>query len=164
MGEQTSTSPDRVIEEIDADECLRLIAAGGVGRIAYTSRSGPAIRPVNYRLIDGAIVFRTAEHGELAEDLTTGIADAEYRVAFEIDAIDPVGEQGWSVLLQGPAHHLTEAERAGYTEGAESSGSTGPAGNTGSAGNTVRPWAGGQRDLFMRIVPARITGRRVGPA
>jgi hypothetical protein len=25
----------------------------------------------------------------------------------------------------------------------------------------VQPWAGGERELFIRIVPTRITGRRI---
>ena len=43
---------DRVIEELDEAESLRLISAGGVGRIAYLSRFGPAVLPVNYRWHD----------------------------------------------------------------------------------------------------------------
>jgi hypothetical protein len=27
----------------------------------------------------------------------------------------------------------------------------------------VKPWAPGDRELFVRIAPHRITGRRVGP-
>jgi nitroimidazol reductase NimA-like FMN-containing flavoprotein (pyridoxamine 5'-phosphate oxidase superfamily) len=134
---------DRVIEELDENECLALIAPGGVGRIAYTSRFGPAVLPVNYALQDGAIVFRTAEHGPLDEDLRTGIANADYKVAFEIDEIDAAGHQGWSVLVQGPAHHVTGAEQELVRRaGAE-------------------PWAPGDRQLFVRIAPSRITGRRV---
>ena len=34
---------DRVIEELDEAESLRLISAGGIGRIAYQSRFGPAV-------------------------------------------------------------------------------------------------------------------------
>ena len=102
---------DRVIEELDQDQCLRLISAGGVGRIAYTSRFGPAVLPVNYRLIDGAIVFRTAEHSPLDEDLRTGITDADYKVAFEIDEIDLAAQGGWSVLIQGPAHRVVGADQ-----------------------------------------------------
>src|ERR1700727_1577405 len=86
---RSATMADRVMEELDENECLRLIAPGGIGRIAYSGRFGPAVLPVNYKLRDGAIVFRTAEHGPLDEDLRTGIANADYRVAFEIDEIDP---------------------------------------------------------------------------
>jgi nitroimidazol reductase NimA-like FMN-containing flavoprotein (pyridoxamine 5'-phosphate oxidase superfamily) len=137
---------DRVMEELDENECLRLIAQGGIGRIAYVGRFGPAVLPVNYKLQGGAIVFRTAENGPLDEDLRTGIADADYKVAFEIDDIDHAVERAWSVLVQGPAHRVEGAE----VDVARAAG--------------VEPWAPGDRELFVRIVPSRITGRRVGPA
>ena len=137
---------DRTIEGLDEAESLRLISAGGIGRIAYMSRFGPAVLPVNYKWYDGAIVFRTARHSALDEDLQTGIAGGDYVVAFEIDEIDTPGRQGWSVLLQGPAHHVdSEAER----EAAKQAG--------------VEPWAPGDRELFVRIVPHRVTGRRIKP-
>ena len=138
---------DRVIEELDEAESLRLISPGGIGRIAYTSRFGPAVLPVNYKWHDGAIVFRTTRHSALDEDLQTGIVGGDYLVAFEIDEIDEPGRQGWSVLIQGPAHHVeAEAERAAVVE----------------AG--VEPWPGGEKELFVRIVPSRVTGRRIRPA
>ena len=137
---------DRVIEELDEDQCLNLISGGGIGRIAYASRFGPAVLPVNYALRNGAVVFRTAAHGPLDEDLRTGIADADYKVAFEIDDIDTAAQRGWSVLIQGPAHHVAGAEEEAVRQ----------------AG--VESWAPGPRELFVRIVPSRITGRRVGPA
>jgi len=137
---------DRVIEELSAEQCLNLISGGGIGRIAYTSRFGPAVLPVNYALQDGAIVFRTAPNGPLDEDLRTGIADADYKVAFEIDDIDTAAQRGWSVLIQGPAHHVTGTEEEAVRR----------------AG--IESWAPGDRELFVRIVPSRMTGRRVGPA
>jgi nitroimidazol reductase NimA-like FMN-containing flavoprotein (pyridoxamine 5'-phosphate oxidase superfamily) len=137
---------DRVIEELDEAESLRLISAGGIGSIAYQSRFGPAVLPVNYQWHDGAIVFRTARHSPLDQDLETGIAGGDYKVAFEIDEIDTAGRQGWSVLIQGPAHHVSEDER----ESAERAG--------------VEPWPAGERELFIRIVPNRVTGRRIKPS
>lgn len=140
-------SAERVIEVLDEAECLRLIAPGGIGRIAYSGRFGQAILPVNYKLHDGAIVFRTALRGALDEDLQTGIGAAEYRVAFEIDELDLPARQGWSVLIQGPAHRVeSESERAFALEAC------------------VENWAPGDRELFVRIVPSRITGRRIRPA
>ena len=138
---------DRVIEELDEAESLRLIAPGGIGRIAYNSRFGPAVLPVNYKWYDEAVVFRTARHSALDEDLQTGIAGGDYMVAFEIDDFDVPSRQGWSVLIQGPAHHV-EAEDARAR--AKEAG--------------VEPWAPGDRELFLRIVPHRITGRRIRPA
>ena len=52
--ERSATMADRVIEELERGECLRLIAAGGIGRIAYTSRFGLTVLPVNYSLARGA--------------------------------------------------------------------------------------------------------------
>jgi nitroimidazol reductase NimA-like FMN-containing flavoprotein (pyridoxamine 5'-phosphate oxidase superfamily) len=135
---------DRVIEELDEDQCLKLISEGGIGRIAYVGRFGPAVLPVNYELLDKAVVFRTAANGPLDEDLRTGIEGADYKVAFEIDSIDLATRRGWSVLIQGPAHHLAGDER--------------------DAAVRVEPWAPGDREMMVRIVPSRITGRRVGPA
>jgi len=138
--------PDRVIEELDEDTCLQLISQEGIGRIAYAGRFGLVVLPVNYTLHDGAVVFRTAEHGPLDEDLRTGIEGAEYKVAFEIDDIDLAKRQGWSVLIQGPAHHVTGAERDAAVR----------------AG--IQALAPGERELFVRIVPSRITGRRISRA
>jgi nitroimidazol reductase NimA-like FMN-containing flavoprotein (pyridoxamine 5'-phosphate oxidase superfamily) len=133
-----------VLEELDEAECLRLIASGGIGRIGYSGRYGPTVMPVNYQLYEGTIVFRTTPDSTTDEDLRTGIANAEYKVAFEIDDFDIAARTGWSVLIQGSAHHVeSEAERASV------------------AGAGVDPWPGGDRELFLRIMPTRVTGRRV---
>jgi nitroimidazol reductase NimA-like FMN-containing flavoprotein (pyridoxamine 5'-phosphate oxidase superfamily) len=140
--EPAVTRPD--LEPLDEAECLRLISPGGIGRLAFTGRYGLTVLPVNYKLHDGSIMFRTSQGSPTDEDLRTGIAHAEYEVAFEIDEIDPATEAGWSVLIQGSAHHMaTEAERAA----ARASG--------------VEPWAGGSREHAIRITPTRITGRRL---
>ena len=142
MSDTTDRRP--VLEDLDEAECLRLITAGGIGRIAYSGRYGPTVFPVNYRLHGGAIVFRTAQDSPTDEDLRTGIAHADYKVAFEIDEIDLAAREGWSVLVQGPVHHMeSDTERAEVLE----------------AG--LETWPGGDRELFLRIVPSRITGRRI---
>lgn len=133
-----------VPERLDEAECLRLISPGGVGRLAYSGRYGPTVLPVNYVVHEGTIVFRTTHDSPTDEDLRTGIAEAEYKVAFEIDELKPAAREGWSVLVQGSVHHVeSEDERASLVQ----------------AG--VEPWAGGVRELFLRIRPTRVTGRRV---
>ena len=123
---------------------MRLITPGGIGRIAFSGRYGPTVFPVNYRLYQDTIVFRTAADSPTDEDLRTGIANAEYKVAFEVDDFDSATREGWSVLVQGSAHHVdSEAERLSVSR----------------AG--VDPWPGGDRELFVRIIPSRITGRRI---
>jgi len=135
------------IEELTEQECLTLIARGGIGRIAYAGRYGQTVLPVNYQLLDNTIVFRTGEDSPLEEDLQTGIRHAEFQVAFEIDEINLAEKDGWSVLVQGPAHHIdSDAERAAAHQ-------------TG-----VQPWSGGAKEHYIRIVPTRITGRRIHAA
>jgi len=145
MPENTGTKVR--IEELTEQECLTLIAGGGIGRIAYAGRYGQTVLPVNYELLDNTIVFRTGEDSPLEEDLQTGIRHAEFQVAFEIDEINVAEKDGWSVLIQGPAHHIdSDAERAAARQ-------------TG-----VHPWSGGAKEHYIRIVPTRITGRRIHPA
>jgi nitroimidazol reductase NimA-like FMN-containing flavoprotein (pyridoxamine 5'-phosphate oxidase superfamily) len=148
--DMTAESAEPVVELLDEAECQRLIAAGGVGRIGYTGRFGPTILPVNYVLHEGTILFRTGQHSPLDEDLRTGIEHAESKVAFEIDELRAATREGWSVLVQGSAHLVdSEAERASIV------------------GLGVEPWAGGEKELFVRVIPSRITGRRIrgaGPA
>jgi nitroimidazol reductase NimA-like FMN-containing flavoprotein (pyridoxamine 5'-phosphate oxidase superfamily) len=142
--QSTSASTESVVDQLDETECLKLIAPGGIGRIAYCGRFGQTVLPVNYRLLDGTIVFRTAQDSPMGEDLRTGIAHAEYQVAFEVDEINMAEREGWSVLVQGAAHHVdAETERASVRE----------------AG--VEPWPGGAKEHFIRVVPTRITGRRI---
>jgi nitroimidazol reductase NimA-like FMN-containing flavoprotein (pyridoxamine 5'-phosphate oxidase superfamily) len=133
-----------MLDPLDEAECLGLISPGGVGRIVYTGRYGLTVLPVNYKLYEGAVVFRTAQDSPMGEDLQTGIAHAEYEVAFEIDEIDLAAREGWSVLIHGPAHPMNStAERAWVDE------------------SGVEPWPGGPREHAIRITPTRIAGRRL---
>jgi len=141
---QADPDEPAALTDLDEAECLRLISAGGVGRIAFTGRYGPTVLPVNYKLHEGTIVFRTVEDSPTDEDLRTGIANAEYKVAFEIDDFSLAAREGWSVLIQGALHHVeSEAERASVRE------------------SGVQPWASGPRELYLRVIPSRITGRRI---
>ena len=132
------------MEQLSGEEALRLAAGSEVGRIGFTGRYGPMILPVNFRIVDGAVVFRTEADSALVEDLRTGIHDAEYRVAFEVDEIDRSDRAGWSVMIQGPAHYL---EEPGERAVAEAAG--------------VEPWIGGDKDTYISIRPTHITGRRI---
>ncbi|MEV6156611.1 pyridoxamine 5'-phosphate oxidase family protein [Nonomuraea sp. NPDC052129] len=136
-------SADPVPEVLEPAECLRLVAPGGVGRVAFNGSHGPTVLPVNYKLHDGAIVFRTSPGGPMDQDLRTGLAGVEIKIGFEVDRMDEAQSEGWSVLIQGPAHHVPPDELAKVTD------------------SDVTPWAGGDRQLYIRIVPHQITGRRI---
>jgi Pyridoxamine 5'-phosphate oxidase len=145
MSVHTSGAPNEpVLEPLDEAECLRLISPGGIGRIVYMGRYGLTVLPVNYKLHRGSILFRTGQDSPTGEDLQTGIAHAEYQVAFEIDNINPAAHEGWSVLIHGPAHQMTtDTERALVEE------------------SGVQPWGPGPKELAIRITPDRIAGRRL---
>ncbi|MCT9930985.1 pyridoxamine 5'-phosphate oxidase family protein [Planotetraspora sp. A-T 1434] len=132
------------LEKLEGDECLRLISPGGVGRVAFNDYTGPVILPVNYVIHDGTILFRTALGGPLDQELRTGVEGAEFIVAFEVDHIDEATHQGWSVLVRGGLHHVVSSEER--AEAAESG---------------VESWAGGERELYIRIAPVEISGRRI---
>ena len=140
----TTGGMEPILEELTEAESLRLMEQAEIGRIGFTGRFGPAILPVNFKVLDGSVVFRTEADGPLGEDLRTGIAHAEYKVAFEIDEIDKTEKTGWSVLIQGAVHYVEdEQERAVVVK------------------SGVQPWAGGGRDLYVRIKPTYISGRRI---
>ncbi|MBE1456871.1 nitroimidazol reductase NimA-like FMN-containing flavoprotein (pyridoxamine 5'-phosphate oxidase superfamily) [Nocardiopsis terrae] len=139
-GAATTAAPLPETHALSPDRCMELIGPGGVGRIGFVpeGESAPTILPVNYLVRDGAVVFRTGDHGVIAEYLP---GDA----AFEVDRVDGATSEGWSVLLVGRAAAVTdEAEAAALRAGAR-----------------VRPWAGGDRDLFVRVTPDRVSGREV---
>lgn len=135
---------DPQVERLDEAECLRLISAGGLGRLAYSSELGPAVLPVSYLLDEGTILFRTPLDSPTDEALRTGIEGADYKVAFEIDEISRDGQEGWFVFIQGAAHH-------------EDSGDD----RASAWAPDVKPSAGRTRLHFLRITPSLITGRRL---
>src|SRR5579875_3383283 len=58
--------------ELEPGTCLQLLQAGGVGRAVFVDERGvPTALPVNFRVIDGDIVFRTGE-GAIARAVRTG--------------------------------------------------------------------------------------------
>jgi nitroimidazol reductase NimA-like FMN-containing flavoprotein (pyridoxamine 5'-phosphate oxidase superfamily) len=133
---------DPEVEVLDPTECLRLIPAGGIGRLAYTSSYGPVVIPVGYKLSDGGIVFRTVLDSPTDEDLRTGIQGADYKVSFEVEDIDQEARTGWFVLIQGPVRHMDpDDDRVSVWDTASRS--------------SRRP----TYEHFMIITPSVITGR-----
>ncbi|MGI5452133.1 helix-turn-helix domain-containing protein [Streptomyces sp. CA-249302] len=126
------------LAELGVPECRELLATHGVGRIAVPTVSGPVVVPVNYSLVDGAIVFRT-EPGSIPSQA------AGCQIAFEVDRIDDAFSSGWSVLVRGRARTVTDPDEVRRLADRARSA----------------PWAGGHRDQWVRIDPLVITGRRI---
>lgn len=126
-------------EMLTTQDCYRLLAGSSLGRIAYTERALPVIRPVPYVLVGTHLVLRPDLDG-LAARLDGQI------VAFEIDdgAQDRVFE--WSVVVTGVASAL---------------GDTGQL--TQPAALTCTSWFGRGQAAAVQIIPGAVVGRRVRP-
>lgn len=140
MTAERSTDTDVTIAPLPRDECLRLLAADEVGRLAFVSGTGAAIVPVNYALDGEAVVMRTDPGTKLRQG-------PRARASFEIDRFDPATRSGWSVIATGRLEEVTPYESATF-ERIRALG--------------IEPWAGGDKAHWLRLVPDRITGRRVG--
>lgn len=127
------------LEALNEAECLDLLAATEVGRIAIVDEGRPVICPVNY-VVDGkSIVVRT--------NWTMLISASLAVVAFEIDRFDPVQRSGWSVLVQGVGHDVTEALDV-TSEHLQTL--------------AVTPWAPGSNPRLLRVVLRTVAGWRFG--
>jgi nitroimidazol reductase NimA-like FMN-containing flavoprotein (pyridoxamine 5'-phosphate oxidase superfamily) len=128
------------LEVLDPAECLRLLGTATIGRVGTSFGALPVILPVNYRVLDGRIVFRTGAGTKLQAAARDAV------VAFEADSIDPISHAGWSVVVTGFARELTDA--AALAEAA--------------AANIPR-WAPNGNGHVVEITTELITGRRIAP-
>ncbi|HMJ75817.1 MAG TPA: pyridoxamine 5'-phosphate oxidase family protein [Iamia sp.] len=131
----------RLTRRMAPDECLLLLEAEDVGRLAIVQGHVPAIFPINYRLDGGDIVFRTAPGAKVTHG-------PRALAAFEIDGLDREARTGWSVVVVGALEVLAPSDAARLARLEQL---------------PIAPWAGGQKDVLMRLVPGTITGRMIGP-
>jgi nitroimidazol reductase NimA-like FMN-containing flavoprotein (pyridoxamine 5'-phosphate oxidase superfamily) len=126
-------------EELDREDCLALLRDEPVGRVALTARALPVVLPVNFALMEGDIVWRSAQGTKLND------ASAGFVVAFEADHYDPERKLGWSVMIQGLAHVIEDAEELAQARELP-----------------LESWAlEGAADRYVRLVPNVVTGTRI---
>ncbi|GGW44381.1 hypothetical protein GCM10010503_21500 [Streptomyces lucensis JCM 4490] len=131
--------------ELDPDEALRLLGSVSLGRIVFTRHALPTVRPVNHVLVDGDVVIRTHEGAALTSH-TEEAGGSGVVVAYEADVIDPDTHLGWSVVVTGYAHLVTDpAELARH-------------------GGLLAPWVRQTMDYAVRIRPDLVTGVRLTAA
>lgn len=131
---------DDTNRDLTAEECHHLLGTRGVGRVALTTPTGTRIVPVNYAVYGDAIVFRTAAHGEL------GTYGPNSSAVFEIDNLDHIQRQGWSVVATGRLAVVDDPdERADIRRTADPT-----------------PWADGLRGLYMKLSWRDLSGCRLG--
>lgn len=119
-------------------ECLDLLEPGGVGRVGFMSAAGIIMVPVNFVMAGKTIVFRTAPDTLLA-------VYANGQISFQADRFDETAREGWSVLVLGHARKVTAELEVRQLQD----------------GTRLEPWVSGARDVYVRITPTQISGRRV---
>lgn len=128
---------DSMLKELSLEQCLDLLRAGTVGRIAVLSEGAPLMFPVNYRLVETSaptwLAVRTSEGNVIDR--------APLNVAFEIDALDDEHHGGWSVLVRGTLHHV-DPDAADFRTRFD-----------------PEPWVADERDAWLVVAPFSITGR-----
>ena len=134
------------LEILDESEAMQLLAHAEVGRVGLTIRAVPAIFPVNCRLVDGCVVFRSSPGSKVSAAASGAV------VAFEVDDYHAADRSGWSVLVVGRSEvvHDLDVTFAVLDAGLE-------------------PYADGPRGDIVRITPTYVSGRRIvhapaGPA
>jgi len=127
-----------VLEVLSTAECRAYLAPGGVGRFLFTAARGPVAMPVNYRMLGDDIIFRTTV------PTSTAAGAGPRRVSFEVDHLDDALSEGWSVLVSGQASPVTAQPELDKVTAL-----------------AIDPWAGGDRDVYVRIVASEVTGRRI---
>lgn len=126
------------LEALNEAESWSHLRPGGVGRFLFLDASGPVAVPVNYKLLGDDVVFRTAA----GTSLTSGAGQGT--VSFEVDHLDEDLGEGWSVLVNGAAHVVTQQSELAEVEALH-----------------ITPWAGGDRETYIRLVARHISGRRI---
>ncbi len=114
---------------------MSLLRSVDVGHLAVIVEDAPEIFPINY-VVDGAtIVFRTATGTKLA-----AIVEGS-KVAFEVDGRDEAG-MVWSVVVKGSGRAVNHIDDVMET-----------------LGLPLYPWNASPKPIFVRIIPAAISGR-----
>lgn len=129
----------KILEELDRDECLRLLAGEQFGRLGVVIGDTPLVLPMQFALEGDRVVLRTDSGAKFHSAPLT-------HVSFEVDHVDINDQEGWSVIVQGVAEDISNAidERAEHLRSL-----------------SLNPWAPGPKQCWLMIIPHSITGRRI---
>ncbi|URM94580.1 pyridoxamine 5'-phosphate oxidase family protein [Actinomadura madurae] len=83
-------------------ECLHLMSTVTVGRLVFTEQALPAVMPVGFVLDHADVVIPLPQGSGLIAATRDAI------VAFEVDDLDALGRNGWSVTAVGRAHVVSD--------------------------------------------------------
>lgn len=120
--------------ELQTWECLSLLRTQHIGRLCIIDHGFPLALPVNFRVVgtegESQVVVRTAP--------STLLGRYDGPASFEVDHIDEVAREAWSVILRGQLRKVSGAHGLPDPE----------------------PWLGSDRHQWLRLDATAITGRR----
>lgn len=79
--------PHPVLETLTRKQCEDRLVAGGVGSVIFSAQREPVALPVNFRFVDGRVVFRTQPTASPA--VTAGAV-----LSFEVDHVEEAMSRG----------------------------------------------------------------------
>ncbi len=132
------TRPRQALKLTD-EESWELLSHVALGRIVFTMKAMPAIRPVNHLVDNKAIIIRS----HLGAAIVGHASNDGAVVCYEADDLDPERHTGWSVIVTGTARLVSDRAAVARYMG------------------LLEPWADGQMDHVIRITPQIITGIRL---
>ena len=140
----TDTTSERegagVFTVLSEAECRELLEIGTIGRLAFHSTSGLELLPLNYLFLDGCVYLRV-DRSSVFGDLIDGTDE----VAFQADYHQDLSRQAWSVSVKGRIDAVSDVAEIEDL----------------SSRRQMKPWAIGERTLFLRVTPASFAGRKV---
>ena len=126
--------------DIETEQCEELLAGSTLGRLGVIVDGRPEIFPVNHvfdresRCVTFPTNARTKLHAALNWPW----------VAYEVDGVEADDAGGWSVLVVGRAEEITDPDDIGRV-----------------AQLRHGLWRSGDAVHWVRVVPAKVTGRRI---
>lgn len=92
------------LEPLDEQTCWERLSNSPLGRLAVVHQDRPHIVPINHLVDDHTIVFVSLPGTKLNDVLDKpGV-----QVVYEVDGHDDATETGWSVIVTGEAHPITD--------------------------------------------------------
>ena len=131
------------LEILDAEECERLLASSTFGRIGVTHAASPRHLPINYRYVDGRIVFRMAAGRSSRRPPAAPSSRSRSTASIR-------SRMGWSVIVTGVASPVTDVD--GSTHATAAVPRWAPFGRTGSSRCSLQLVSG--RRLEPRAQPS----------
>jgi hypothetical protein len=132
-----SDGPTPYLHRLTHAQCEARLRPGGIGRVVLVSARGPVAHPVNFAYFDDGVVIST-------DVVQADLLEGQGMVGFEVDEIDAGSNEGWSVLVTGPARRVDDPDEIVTL-----------------AALRLQCWAGGARRALVIISPMEITGRTI---